>query len=192
MSKHCYVIAGGPSLIGFDFSALPPGFRIGVNRCAWLANCDALVTIDSHFYRTETERIAGFGANAHVALPESYIPIPGVTYWYYARCISGLSFSPNMLAGSSPELAALNLAVQLGFTEIALLGFDMKWPSDQSDFHGRYGVIRIVDHDLAVWAEEFQIAERQLAPRGINVTNFVGPFGSRIRAFPVAPLSDLF
>jgi hypothetical protein len=192
MSDHCYVIASGPSLIGFDFDRLPQGFRIGANRSAWLANCDALVTVDRKFHREERDRIATFGANAHVALPEFQdVLIPGVTYWGYARCMDGLTFLPHKLAGSNSGFAAFNLAVQLGYTDIALLGFDMKWDNTRSHFHEGYNQRRTVDRNLAVWAKAFDSAARQLRETQIRVTNFVGPLGSRVKAFPTAPLEDL-
>lgn len=189
--KHCYVIASGPSLLGFDFARLPSGFRIGANRSAWLAKCDAFVTVDRNFHRREADRIATFGANAHVALPDQQPPIPGVTYWKYARCLDGLAFAPGTLAGSNSGFAALNLAVQLGYTEIALLGFDMKWVAGRSHFHDGYGQRMSVDRSLATWSQAFDTAARQLADTNIRVTNFIGPFGSRIKAFPTAPLEDL-
>lgn len=190
-TKHCYVIASGPSLIGFDFDALPEGPRIGANRSAWLANCDMLVTVDRNFHRKEADNIALFGDRAYVALPDQQLPIPGVNYWYYARCMEGLTFAPQTLAGSNSGFAAFNLAVQLGFTDIALLGFDMKWDGTRSHFHEGYNQKRHIDRSLAVWADAFTTAEQQLRGTGVTVTNFVGPLGSRVKAFPTAPLAEL-
>lgn len=192
MSDICYVIASGPSLIGFDFDALPDGFRIGANRSAWLAKCDAFCTVDKNFHMRERERIAAFGANAHVSLRDStYTPISGVTYWNHARNLEGLAFATQTLAGSNSGFGAFNLAVQLGYTEIALLGFDMKWDGGRSHFHEGYNQNFSVDRRLGNWAMAFDAAAKQLRGKGVNVTNFVGPMGSRIKAFPTAPLGDL-
>jgi hypothetical protein len=191
MSKLCYVIASGPSLIGFDFDALPEGTRIGANRSAWLADCDLLCTVDRNFHIREAARIKDFGANAHVALADAHLRIEGVTYWSHASALPGLAVTPNTLAGSNSGFAAFNLAVQLGYTDIALLGMDMKWDGDRSHFHEGYGQNRHVDRNLYTWAEAFKEAARQLSGTGVRVTNFVGPMGSRVKAFPTAPLSDL-
>jgi hypothetical protein len=191
MSEHCYVIASGPSLIGFDFDALPDGPRIGANRSAWLANCDMLVTVDKNFHMKERDRIEGFGANAHVAIAERTITIPGVTYWYYARALPGMAMTPQTLGGSNSGFAGLNLAVQLGYTDIALLGFDFRWDGARSHFHEGYGQRKSVERNLTVWANAFDEAARQLAGTGVTVTNFVGRLGSRVKAFPTAPLADL-
>jgi hypothetical protein len=189
--KHCYVIASGPSLIGFDFDALPAGPRIGANRSAWLAKCDMLCTVDHNFHAREAARIKPFGANAHIAVARVGIPIPGVTYWAYVQAWRGLTFAPGTLTGSNSGFAALNLAVQLGYTDIALLGFDMKWDGTRSHFHEGYGQRQGVDRNLGVWAQAFDIAADQLRGRGVTVTNFIGPMGSRIKCFPTAPLADL-
>jgi hypothetical protein len=192
MSDICYVIASGPSLIGFDFDALPDGFRIGANRSAWLAKCDALCTVDRNFHVRERERIQMFGANAHVSLPDGEgNRVPGATYWHHARNLEGLAFSAQTLTGSNSGFGALNLAVQLGFKDIALLGFDMKWDGTRSHFHEGYGQKFSVDRQLENWARAFDEAARQLRGKGVTVTNFVGPMGSRVKPFPTAPLGDL-
>jgi len=190
-SDHCYVIGGGPSLIGFDFDALPKGFRIGANRAAWLAKCDVLCTIDRKFHTAEKERIAAFGANAHVALTYPHETIPGATYWHYTPYTLGLALAPHAISGANSGFAALNLAVHLGFKDIALLGFDMKWENRRSHFHEGYGQRFGVDRALAVWATHFDHVPRQLERKGVTVTNFIGPLGSRVKAFPTAPLADL-
>lgn len=191
MSDHCYVIASGPSLRGFDFDALPSGARIGANRSAWLANCDMLCTVDRNFHRKEAERITAFGANAHVALSDKSPPLPGVTYWSYLSAAPGLALTPNTLAGSNSGFASFNLAIQLGYTEIALLGFDYKWDAGHSHFHEGYGQRQSVERNLRVWANAFDEAARQLRGKNIHVTNFVGPMGSMVKAFPTAPLHEL-
>lgn len=191
MSKHCYVIASGPSLIGFNFDALPDGPRIGANRSAWLAKCDMLCTVDRNFHIKEADRIKTFGANAHVATASENGLYPETTYWHYARTLEGLALTPNTLAGSNSGFAAFNLAVQLGFTEIALLGFDFKWDGGRSHFHEGYGQKRHIERQLMGWVHAFKDAARQTRDLGINVTNFVGPLGSNLKVFPSAPLSDL-
>jgi hypothetical protein len=188
----CYVIASGPSLLGFDFAALPSGFRIGANRSGWLANCDAVCTVDRNLHIRERERLIAFGANAHVALPDATLEhLPGVSYWAYARNLEGLALAPRTLSGSNSGFASLNLAVQMGFKEIALLGFDFKWDAGRSHFHEGYGQRASVDRSLGTWAEAFRPVARQVAGLGVRITNFVGPMGSRVKAFPTAPLAEL-
>jgi ATP-dependent DNA ligase len=191
MPEHCYVIASGPSLLGFDFDALPDGFRIGANRSGWLAKCDAICTVDRNFHMRERERLASFGANAHIALSRVEMAIPGATYWYHAASLEGIALSPGQLSGSNSGFAAFNLAVQLGYTDIALLGFDFKWDGGRSHFHEGYGQKRHIERNLAFWANAFIAAAAQVRHLGVKVTNFVGPMGSNLKSFPTAPLADL-
>jgi hypothetical protein len=191
MNKHCYVIGGGPSLIGFDFNALPKGTRIGANCVAWLVNCDILLSVDNNFHNKERARIAAFPGEKHFGISVRHERIPGATYWHHAPALDGLAFSNMTLAGSNSGFAALNLAVQLGYTDIALLGLDMKWDGDRTHFHEGYGQKREIERRMIGWAQAFDVAAVQLRDRGISVTNFVGPMGSRVKAFPTAPLRDL-
>lgn len=190
-SKHCYVIGSGPSLIGFDFDALPSGTRIGANYSGWLAKCDILLSLDNNFHNREREHIARFPGEKHFAISVTCQRIPGAYYWHHAYALDGLAFSMNTLSGSNSGFGALNLAVQLGYTDIALLGLDMKWDGDRTHFHGGYGQRRHIERRMIGWAQAFDHAARQLRGRGVTVTNFVGPMGSRIKAFPTAPLRDL-
>lgn len=187
----CYVIGSGPSLTGFDFDALPSGYRIGANRSGWLAKCDALVTVDRNFHQKEAERLRNFDGEVHAALTDIGLNLPNATYWHLARNLSGLALSPGALTGSNSGFAGLNLAVQKGFTDIALLGFDFKWDAGRSHFHEGYGQRFNVDRQLGRWAQAFDPVPGQLKAMGITVTNFVGPMGSRVKVFPTAPLSDL-
>lgn len=188
---HCYVIASGPSLIGFDFDALPEGCRIGANRSAWLAGCDILVSVDRNFHMKEADRIRSFGPNAYIAISNVEKLHPETTYWAHAPGLQGLARAPQTLAGSNSGFAALNLAVQLGYTEIALLGFDYKWDGNRSHFHEGYGQRRHIERQLKQWAGAHVEAARQAREMGISITNFVGPMGSMVKAYPTAPLADL-
>lgn len=188
---HCYVIASGPSLLGFDFDALPGGTRIGANRSAWLANCDILCTVDKNFHRKEADRIKAFGSRAYVAISDKHDPYPDVNYWAYSPALPGLALAPNTLGGSNSGFAALNLAMHLGYTEIALLGFDYKWLQGRSHFHEGYNQRQHTERRLHQWSRAHDHAAGQLASRGVRVTNFVGPMGSMVKAYPTAPLSDL-
>lgn len=191
MSRPCYVIGGGPSLTGFDFDTLPEGYRIGANKVGWLADCDALVTVDRNFHRFYSGQLSAFPGEVYVAIDGDYERLPGVTYWVHRRD-EGFALKCGFLCGSNSGYAALNLAFLLGFKEIALLGFDFMWDEDRSHFHDGYTKqSRNVDRQLGNWVRSFKDAAPQLKAAGVSVTNFVGPKGSRLTTFPLAPLEDL-
>ena len=187
----CYVIGSGPSLTGFDFDALPGGVRIGANKSAWLAKCDILVTLDKRFHREFRSEIESFSGAKYCAVPPDN-PIDGVTYVTHHRG-DGFSDDPSALRGVSSGFAALNLAYLLGYTEIALLGFDYKWDGDKTHFHGGYTKMnKDTQRMLRRWVLSYDRTVGQLANKGVTVTNFVGPIGSNITAYRQKPLDDLY
>jgi hypothetical protein len=190
---HCYVIAGGPSLRDFPFDQLPAGYRIGANLSGWLANCDALVTLDRAMHRRNAEDLRKFKGQVYAGLKAHNIhePIPNVNYWTFESG-DGFSTKPGFLSGSNSGFAAFNLAYLLGFTDIALLGFDFQWIGGQHHWRDDYPSPGRRYHDqLCQWARAFDKPAAYLKAKGIRVTNFVGPSGSRVTAFPTAPLAEL-
>lgn len=191
MNDVAYVIASGPSLVAFPFEALPAGRRIGANKSGWLAGCDTLVTVDHRFHQNFADYLTAFPGEVYAAFSSARETLPGVTYWSYSGA-EGFSWTPGELRGSTSGFAALNLAVLLGYTEIALLGFDFQWSGGRSHFHDGYPTTRPhADAQLAGWVAAFGPVAPQLLERGVNVTNFVGPAGSRLQVFPTRPLGDL-
>lgn len=191
-TNDCFVIGSGPSLEGFDFGQLPKSvYRIGANKSAWLADCDALVSIDRRFHREFRKEIEAFPGDKFMSRAED-VPIPGVVYLAYERG-DGLSEKLNTLKGSNSGYAAMNLAYLLGYKKIALLGFDFGWGNDsKSHFHDGYTWQSNAAHrHLRTWARAFPKAKPQLDAKGVEVINYVGPSGSAITAFETRPLSCL-
>jgi len=184
----CYVIGSGPSLSGFDFSTLPSGYRIGANKSAWLADCDAMVSIDKRFWRGHPDQISSFNGDKYIT-QETLQDQPdyGAKVMQHDRG-DGFSTDQNTLRGSNSGFAALNLAYLLGYREIALLGFDFRWSEGSSHFHDGYAwQNKQADKHLATWCRAFDTIDQS----DVSIVNFVGPSGSRINAFRVRPLSDL-
>jgi hypothetical protein len=188
----CYVIASGPSLEGFDFDRLPEGYRIGANKSAWLANCDALVTLDGRFWRGHQREIAAFQGPKYVTeLVVENQPTHGAHIAKRAR-FAGMTETLDEMTGSNSGFAALNIAYLLGYGEIAMLGFDFKWSKAKSHFHNGYPwQSRNTHSQLGRWAREFDHTVAQFKAKNVNVINFVGPEGSNVTAFPTRPLGDL-
>lgn len=189
MNHDCFVIGSGPSLEGFDFARLPPAYRIGANKSAWLADCDCLVTIDPKFHKAFREQIRAFSGERIIARAEGE-RIEGVTYVEYQRG-RGLA-KAGAVGGLNSGFAALNVAAQKGFKRIGLLGLDFQWVHGRSHFHDGYAWQNKDTHKfLQRWATEFNEVFDQLADAGVEVVNYVGPSGSGITCFEKRPLTDL-
>lgn len=197
--KPVYIIGGGPSLVGFDFSRLPDGYKIGANKSAFVADCDTLFSLDQTFVRHTQADLALFAARKEVilAMPtteDGHKPIEGVTYVRRVRG-TGLSKRPDEVWGLNSGYGSLGVAFLRGAKEIALLGFDMQVANNgKSHFHEGYSWHSRQNHKfLNRYAADFDRAAYQLRQSGANVINFVGPAGSKIpeHVFPQRPLGDL-
>jgi len=190
LGRVTYVIGGGPSLKGFDFSKLD-GYKIGANKSAIVAKCDCMVSVDKTYAERsfkdikefEGEVILGYGRPTHVKNR-----IPNVTYvkWNRAR---GLSNDPEVINGLNSGYAALNVAYQKGAKNIALLGFDMKM-GDTKHFHEGYSWDS-GSGNYKAWAKLFDDAKTVLDRSGVEVINYVGPQGSALYQFPTRPLEEI-
>lgn len=198
VDRPVYIIGGGPSLVGFDFKRIRGlGVLVGVNRSAFIADTDVLVTLDRMFARNFRDDVARFvdsGKEAVLAMvpnEDTHEPISGATY-VTARRNRGLSDDPRDLRGVNSGYAALGLAYLRRAKEIALLGFDFQWTGGKSHFHSGYRWQNKNAHRmLNRWATDFELAGQQLAEIGANVVNYVGPQGSMVKAFPVQSLGEL-
>jgi hypothetical protein len=186
IDHDCFVIGSGPSLTGFDFSKLPPAVRIGANKGAWIANCDTLVTLDRHFPRKCRAEIEAFeGEIIIAAIKGEPRLIENATYVERER---GDGFSKEgALRGYDSGFAALNLAWQRGYKRIALLGFDFKWDGRKTHFHEGY---QNQNSKTPQMLERWALAFDRVA-HIVDATNYVGPSGSNVTAFPTRPLEDL-
>lgn len=125
----CYILAGGPSLAGFDCERLRGhGFVIAVNNSLRLAPwadllyfADCCWLLDGHL--DEVRSFAGVKLTREPACLDYHVPdlklIDRAAY-------CALSNDPRALAGLDSGANAVNLAYLLGFRQIVLMGFDMR------------------------------------------------------------------
>lgn len=129
-----FVVGGGPSLIGFDWSRLRGQRVIAVNAAyADIPWAEALVFADARFYEWNHKR------------PE-WAAFEGRKITTWRRAPAGverrsnspyqpLSRDPKALAGECSGAKALNLAYQTGCKTIYLLGYDMQ---ANGNYHSRH------------------------------------------------------
>ena len=194
-----YIIGGGTSLTGFDCDIIRgKGLLVGVNKAAWLHDCDALVTLDQHFAKEHRNDIREFvkgGGEAILAMPPSengHVAIPGATY-VYRRRNDGLSDDPTSIYGVNSGFAALGAAYLKGAPFIGLLGFDMQYGKDgRTHWHDGYRWHNKAAHRMmGKWANAFNTAAEQCSQKGIEVVNYIGEPESKIDAFRKVSLSAL-
>lgn len=87
--------------------------------------------------------------------------------------------------GSNSGFAAVNLAIQLGATEIKLVGFDMKRTGGREHFFGDHPPGLHNGSDFAPFIYAFTVASKAM-PNGVTITQCTPD--SALRCFPMGDL----
>jgi len=179
--QRCFIVGGGESLKGFDFSKLKGELVIGVNRAYEAIDCTINFAMDHTLYEWITK--GELGPNAK----EKFEDFKGFTVWLdsagynYPKGIfilnkSGsrnISYSMKKGLGgeSNSGFGALNLAVCLGANPIYLLGFDMKGSNGKASWwHNGYPE-RQGDEVYKVFNNDFRRIALGLKEKGFQVIN---------------------
>lgn len=195
--KTVFVIGGGPSLIDFDFDVLSGYEKIGANDAGRLTDAGTVVTLDRNYYRhrvKDLKKLAEEGRTVYAALPDNMpnVDFPEEITFLRFRRGHALSSDPGMLYGLNSGFTALNVAYLAGATDIRLIGFDFKFLKGSQHWHKEHHWFsQKSDRQLRRWAKDFDTTLSQLRAAGAEVTNYVGPDGSEVAAFPTKPLTDL-
>lgn len=182
--SRCFIIGGGPSLKGFDFSQLSNEFTIAINRAhEFIKNPSIIFFIDEDGFYNELMKgsfgqkaINRFNTNQSIRIS---LNISGRNYEENIHSIP-ISKMPEMTFdlkdglhdGGNSGYAALNLAVCLGAETIYLLGYDMKGDGKgrQTWFHGGYKKIG-KEKNYKDWIKHFEKVAPILKNKGIKVIN---------------------
>ena len=149
--KRCFIVGGGPSLKGFDWSMLDNELSIGINRALEFYTPTVSFSIDSRWYVWTTNGDLGedakrryeqyrghkvqLNANSFQDFPED---VQQLQPYPHPRRISG-KMRDGICHGDNSGMAAIDLAICLGATEIYLLGFDCNvHDGDQEHYHDGY------------------------------------------------------
>ena len=154
-----FVIGGGPSLRGFDFSKLANRHTIAVNKSIFdVPNLEYFITVDHSFLGKISRKQIQNNSSTKIFVADLSYPylqqldgriVDTRTNTVYRLGLFdmiiksrkkdgiGLSFL-DFRTGKNSGYCALQLAVVLGFKRIYLLGFDLL-AKNSSHYHGGYG-----------------------------------------------------
>tara|TARA_R100000657_G_C4680324_1_gene128462 strand:- start:677 stop:1474 length:798 start_codon:yes stop_codon:yes gene_type:complete len=183
LGETVYIIGGGPSLKGFNFSHLAGSRTIAINKAIiYHMPADVLYWTDGRFYTWYKNEVDSYGG-LKFALK------PGSQYTSDIRVLRkgkpyGIEDDPQTLAhGFNSGYAAINLAYHLGAKRIILLGFDMCDDGTSTHFHDGYPARAAGPH---VYEDKFLPGFKSLAAslkeRGITVLN--ASLYSKLNVFP--------
>jgi hypothetical protein len=193
--EPCFIIGGGPSLIGFDFERLRGRGRIiAINRAYEFCQfADALFYMDDLFYKTcyrdpgkrrLWDAFAGYKVQLYLqgrCHPDAHAVRAA------GRMGLSASLAGGIFHGNNSGIGAVNLAVCLKADPIYLLGFDFKFQGPVSHFHGGYGAPQHERTYLA-FARDFAHLARLTTQAGIMIIN-LNP-QSALRAFPFMTIDN--
>ncbi len=194
--QRCWIIGGGESLKGFDFSVLRGENVIAINRAVEVAPfAEVMFSMDSRLYGWYKRRHPEMPTESH----DAFAACRGLRVWVagdgdtfendvlLVKRLGNRGFSMSLrdgiYTGGNSGYAALQLAACLGATTIYLLGYDMT----QGNFHSGYPTSGS-DPKTRGWIEGFNKLAPKLAAAGIQVVN-MNP-ASRLRCFPFGEIKQ--
>jgi hypothetical protein len=186
--RRCFIIGGGESLKGFDFSLLKDELTIGINK-AFQVYQDATInySMDSTFYdemkKGKLDKISG------ESLWEKWLAFKGIRVFltpmeikefgkevYLVKRLFDFTvckeLSNGIHGGRNSGFGAIMLAVALGATTVYLLGYDMK-AKVSSHWHTGYPDRDLADFNnkLSEYRQEIQEALPHISKAGVEVVN---------------------
>ncbi len=199
--RRCFLVGGGPSLRGFDFSRLRGERVIAINRAFEVCpGADILLAMDGRLYGWIVSGRLGENARAKFAEFRGlklWLASSEIGSWPDVTVISnrgqdGLtdSIAAGLYHGSNSGYAALNLAVALGANPIYLLGYDGRGNGSggQAWFHDGYPEQQ-GEGVYANFAGRFSLLAPLIRARGVRVVN-LNP-DSSVRCFEFGRIGDV-
>ena len=197
--SRCFIIGGGPSLVGFDFSQLDGEKTIGINKAFVHYHATVNYSMDHTFF--EMVELNRRPSQDHYELHKKWCEYHGIKLFlrttrqrynenvYYVSDLGkkGVSFNlqQGIYKGNNSGCGALMLAVALGCKRIGLLGYDFVIQQDgvkvKTHWHEGYdrGTIRSMLRNL----ENFRDCIEELGPclpeMGVSVYNLNPDSGLR-------------
>jgi len=188
--KAVYIVGGGPSLRGFDFSKLGSKHTITVNKSVFYTpNPNYFITVDhsflprvniSQFRSINTSKVfvADFSSGNLQERSGRIVDIKfGISYKLQDFNIivkaykdSGMGYAfDDFRTGRNSGFCALQLAVILGYKKIYLLGFDLVI-AESTHFHEGYGMqCREFEEKLNLYFQYFKSGLEMLREKSPEV-----------------------
>lgn len=207
---RAFIIGGGPSLRGFDWSWLSGELVIAVNRAYEFCEPAIIFSMDKRYLQWvlgehipgnpyAREQLLNYRKGYKIWMDAGVKDFPAVkSDIYVLPCVGTRVFSKELSeglgGGANSGYAALNLAYLLGADPIYLLGFDMGGGQDESDekqawFHDGYP-----DNQGKMVFNKFKknitdIAAPALKEAGVEVVNLSAV--SKLECFPKQDITEL-
>jgi hypothetical protein len=171
------IVAGGPSLVGFDWEQLRGVPAIAINRAyEVMPFAPVLWWTDAKFWRGHHAGIEAHRAIWKATCQVGYQgiePLPSWVTQYRFTETGGFDPDPkNLRSGNNSAYAAMHLAAHLGARRLVLLGVDMRHGAGgATHFHGGYGTPHLEENLARYMVPFFDTLAAPLAERKVEVIN---------------------
>lgn len=176
--ERVFIVAGGPSLRGFDFRRLAGKPTIAINRAhEFLPTATVLWWSDWLYWTRNQDSLVAHGASYKATAVADYqleqLPPEELVHRYNFTGLTGFDENPaNLRHGNNSSYAAMHLAVHLGARKLVLLGVDMRHAKDgTTHFHGGYESVHLAETLKDLMLPYFKTLAAPLAARKIEVLN---------------------
>ncbi len=193
-NNECFIVGGGPSLIGFDWSVLNNKFVIAINRSYEVCpTAQVLYFTDPDYWERHKDKMKKHGGHIIRGATSLGITKDDRVQEYLLTGSRGLETQPGCLRhGNNSTYAAINLALlHFNFSTVYLLGIDMKWTNKKTHWHNGHARID-PEHSYDMMKQAYQLMSHDLKTnwpykRVINVNK-----GSNLTCFPEVPHEIVF
>lgn len=169
------IVAGGPSLTGFDFRQMDDRRHLVINRAhEFLPRAEAIWWTDAKYWRRASASLIAHGAalkatgNLEYKFRELH---PCVTQYLFTGPEGFDEFPEHLRHGWNSTHAATHLLVHLGARRIVLFGADFRHGATAQHFHSGYGEGTVLQEAVDRWKGAFSKLAPILAAKGIEVIN---------------------
>ena len=189
-----FIIGGGPSLIGFDYSPIHNRKVIGVNNAYRLGDWVDICWFGDlkwlHWHQKEL-RSSYKGIIAHCNTRSDLRRKKWMVPFHRGKPL-GIDINQKSVAWNRCSgLSAINLAYHMGASTVFLLGFDMKHDNKQKNWHKDHKEdqsLKLADRRYAHFLVAPQIIWKDAQRLGLNIIN--GNPDSAIEQFPKMTLTE--
>lgn len=181
-----YLVGGGPSLRGFDWSKLYNKTTIAINRAFEVCPKTSIIYFsDLRFWHWYQDKLIKHPAKKITGSRLIHSDVIN----YKITGSKGLDLMAGCLrSGNSSGYAAINLAVHLGATRIILLGYDMSMQQQYHHWHNGYATL-FSSRCFSKMLPFFDSLKKPLERLAIEIVNACP--GSKINVFPKIALDEI-
>lgn len=202
----CYIVGGGTSLKSFDWSLLddPNKFVIAINSSHLDApSCNLIYVTDPPYIQDNIDTLSAHQAPVWQGVLNLDKPkkLDVIDKQIHLQAATGLITDKGIYAaahGSNSSYAFLNIAVNIGFKKIHLLGVDLKWgkhgDKSTSHHHSDSHAHQRIDGEIVYrkMLEAYKTIKQPLLDMGVEIINVNIPEKTMLKEFPIKSVEEVF